>query len=638
MKWFNNLKIRTKFFISVFAVIIGLLAVLFYGIRALDYNSETFVRLIEKDQALLLALNGMYAQGLQTEQATRNIILNPGDQKALRNYDKANDDFEMEFNTAKESALDEDATQNKLTEINTIWSNLKNLRKEVQSTALNQNSKEATTLLITVETPKWREFKKVLLPMMAETKEKIDILKNETESSAETAYSKMLIFSSIVVVISILLLIIVANTFVKPIKTLEASAKKVAAGNNDVSVEVKSNDEIGNLSKSFNLMVKAIRNSLDEANEKGKIAQEAAGEAEVAKKQSEQQREYLEVKVKTILNKMNQFADGDLRVQLEFEKEDELIRRLFSGFNQVVDKFKNIITQVGEAVAATVSSATEISSSSEQMAAGAQEQSSQASEVASAVEQMTTTILQTTKNANNASENARNAGTEAKDGGNSVKNTIAGMARIAEVVRQSAETIQKLGASSDQIGEITKVIDEIADQTNLLALNAAIEAARAGEHGRGFAVVADEVRKLAERTTKATKEIEGMIKQIQTDTHGAVESINKGSEEVEQGKTLAEEAGVSLEKIIGSSVRVEDEIRQVATASEEQSSAAEQISKSIEGITSVSHQSAAGTQQIAKAAEDLNQLTENLQRLISQFRVEDAGKGYSINEKEMALN
>ena len=237
---------------------------------------------------------------------------------------------------------------------------------------------------------------------MAETKQNIDVLKNKTKSSAETAYSKMLIFTAIVIMISILLLVIVANTFVNPIKKLEASANKVASGNTDVSVEVKSNDEIGSLSNSFNLMVKAIRNSLDQANEKGKIAEEAAREAEIAKKQSEQQREYLEIKVKTILNKMDQFAEGDLRVQLEFEREDELIRKLFSGFNKVVDKFKQIITQVMEVVAATSSASTEISSSSEQMAAGAQEQSSQASEVASAVEQMTTTIFQTTKNANNA--------------------------------------------------------------------------------------------------------------------------------------------------------------------------------------------------------------------------------------------
>ena len=156
------------------------------------------------------------------------------------------------------------------------------------------------------------------------------------------------------------------------------------------------------------------------------------------------------------------------------------------------------------------------------------------------------------------------------------------MIKISEVVKQSAETVQALGKSSDQIGEIVQVIDDIADQTNLLALNAAIEAARAGEQGRGFAVVADEVRKLAERTTKATKEIATMIKQIQKDTNDAVESMQQGTAEVEVGKKLAEKAGSSLQEIIHGAEQVVDIVTQVAAASEEQSSAAEQISKNIE--------------------------------------------------------
>jgi methyl-accepting chemotaxis protein len=186
---------------------------------------------------------------------------------------------------------------------------------------------------------------------------------------------------------------------------------------------------------------------------------------------------------------------------------------------------------------------------------------------------------------------------------------------------KSAETVKELGKSSDQIGEIVSVIDDIADQTNLLALNAAIEAARAGEQGRGFAVVADEVRKLAERTTKATKEIAQMIKKIQTDTEGAVESMEQGTKEVESGIYLADKAGESLKDIVSISQKVTDMVSQIAVASEQQSSASEQISKNVEAISAVTSETASGTQQVARAAEDLNRLTENLQELVGQFKV-----------------
>ena len=210
--------------------------------------------------------------------------------------------------------------------------------------------------------------------------------------------------------------------------------------------------------------------------------------------------------------------------------------------------------------------------------------------------------------------------------------TIRGMERISEVVRKSAETVQELGNSSNQIGEIIQVIDDIADQTNLLALNAAIEAARAGEQGRGFAVVADEVRKLAERTTKATKEIAAMIKKIQKDTVGAVESMQQGTEEVQKGKELARKAGTSLNEIITGAQKVVDIITQVAAASEEQSSTSEQISKSIESISSVTQQSAGGVQQIAHAAEDLNRLTVNLQELVANFKIVEGSSKYSVRQ------
>ena len=209
------------------------------------------------------------------------------------------------------------------------------------------------------------------------------------------------------------------------------------------------------------------------------------------------------------------------------------------------------------------------------------------------------------------------------------------MTRIDEVVKNLPKTVRELARSRDQKAKIIQGIffDDIAGQTNLLALNAAIEAARAGEQGRGFAVVADEVRKLAERTTKATKEIASMIKQIQKDTENAVQSMEVGTSEVEVGRDLTNKAGTSLQEIVDESQHVVEIVTQVAAASEQQSTAAEEISKNIESISSVTQQSAAGTEQIAKAAEDLSRLTLNLENLVGQFKIEEQSSQTKLNNR-----
>ena len=315
---------------------------------------------------------------------------------------------------------------------------------------------------------------------------------------------------------------------------------------------------------------------------------------------------------------------GDLtgRVVTEFRGDHRLIK---DSINKVAESLSLALGEVSEAVSATASSSNQISSSTEEMAAGAQEQASQTAEVAGAMELMTRTIMENSKSASTTAETARKAKDSATQGGEVVKQTVAGMRRIADVVHTSAKTVKELGHSSDQIGEIISVIDDIADQTNLLALNAAIEAARAGDQGRGFAVVADEVRKLAERTVKATKEIAGMIKKIQVDTAGAVESMDRGTQEVEAGIQMADKAGRSLEEIVGVSQKVMEMVQQIAAASEQQSASAEQISKNIEAISAVTNETGSGTQQIARAAEDLNRLTENLKDLVGHFKITGHG-------------
>jgi methyl-accepting chemotaxis protein len=202
-----------------------------------------------------------------------------------------------------------------------------------------------------------------------------------------------------------------------------------------------------------------------------------------------------------------------------------------------------------------------------------------------------------------------------------VRQTVEEITKIADDVKRSAEAVTSLGKKGEQIGQIIEVINDIAEQTNLLALNAAIEAARAGEHGRGFAVVADEVRKLAERTTTATEEVARSIKEIQADTDGAVKRIESGSKRVAKGVELANNAGGALGKIVDASHSVASMVESIAAAAEEQSAASEQISRSIEQINAVTLESTQGAQQAAQAATQLSQQAELLQSMVGKFKL-----------------
>ncbi len=313
-------------------------------------------------------------------------------------------------------------------------------------------------------------------------------------------------------------------------------------------------------------------------------------------------------------------GEGDLTKRITNTSKDE-IGYLAKWFNTFIDKLHDIIYQVAENTEQLASAATEISASAEQLSAGVKEQTGQTSQVSSAVEEMAASIIESTKNTTEATEKAMEAASKSQDGSRLANDTSTGMEEIVESSTVTSANIEQLAEKATAIGEIIKVIDDIADQTNLLALNAAIEAARAGEQGRGFAVVADEVRKLAERTTKATKEVAETIKGIQVDVANANTQITESKGIVDKGRNLVEQTGQSLQEIFQAVENVQEMMRLVSSAAEEQSSAAEEISRSVENVDRITKESANGTEQAAAAAEQLNRQAAELRSLVSGFKL-----------------
>jgi methyl-accepting chemotaxis protein len=303
------------------------------------------------------------------------------------------------------------------------------------------------------------------------------------------------------------------------------------------------------------------------------------------------------------------------------------LEKFSDSLNNVKQNFAGIIMKIKDTINKLSFFSNSLLCSSETISKDTRAQVDNTGKVASAVEMMSIVVYDVTRNSANAAKSATEAAGLAARGGAVVAETINGMNKISQSVNKSASTITVLGERSEQIGEIIKVINDIANQTNLLALNAAIEAARAGEQGRGFAVVADEVRKLAERTTSATKEIGVMIKNIQEETRNAVESMESATKEVEEGVNLANQADESLKQIMRSVQSVMDMVRQIAESAKQQSSTGEDVSSNLQEISDENQKTANMAQEYYGTTREMNILSEELKSTIAAFKVPNNKNG-----------
>ncbi len=542
MQFFRNINLCWKFGILGGLVSTLLLVAITVSYLGAKGTNNRFNRFTDKYSALALTVGEMHTQGIQTEQAIRNVILNPSDEKALSNYKKASEEFLGLQKEAAGIAKGVKEYGKQLDKLPTMWQENGSIKEEIIKLTKEGKQAEAIELLVKNETPKWREIKTVIIEIQSALKKDMKAEHLDLNNYTDRSFTQSITILLLTLVVVNILLIFFWRI----------------------------------LQLSFNEMVERLKDI-------------ASG-------------------------------NGDLSKRLEVKGKDEPAQAAY-WLNQFIEKLHGIISNISLTSNQVALSATDLHSTAERIATGAEEVAAQSATVATAGEEMSATSGDIAQNCQMAAEGAQRASQSASNGAGVVEKTVAVMGQISEKVQESARTVESLGVRSDQIGAIIGTIEDIADQTNLLALNAAIEAARAGEQGRGFAVVADEVRALAERTTRATKEIGEMIKSIQKEIKGAVIAMEQGVHQVEAGTEEAAKSGAALRDILEQVNDVATQVNQIATAAEEQTATTGEISSNMHQITDVVQLTSQGAQESATAAAQLSGYAEELQRLVLQFKL-----------------
>ncbi|QJT07899.1 methyl-accepting chemotaxis protein [Oceanidesulfovibrio marinus] len=391
----------------------------------------------------------------------------------------------------------------------------------------------------------------------------------------------VMIYGIVVLAIIVVMIFIIRSIVVPLGKTVEF-ADGVAAGDLDRDLAVRGKDETGRLADALRRMVDELRDKIRMADAQTQEAEEQSQRAQAAMEQAQ-----------------------------EAQKEAEKAKQ--QGMLEAADRLDAMVGSL-------TSSSEQLTAQIEQTSHGSARQSERASETATAMEEMNATVLEVARNASEAAESADSARSKAMGGSSVVTDVVTSINDVSTRTSQMKSSLDSLGRRAEDIGAIMTVITDIADQTNLLALNAAIEAARAGEAGRGFAVVADEVRKLAEKTMSATSEVGRAIDAIQQETRGTVESMDEASGAVQLSTEYAEQAGAALQEIVRIVETTSDQVRSIATASEQQSAASEEINRAIEEVNSISAENTQGMYEAEQAVAGLADLASRLARLIDELR------------------
>ncbi len=329
-----------------------------------------------------------------------------------------------------------------------------------------------------------------------------------------------------------------------------------------------------------------------------------------------------ELAIMRLLDEMGALADGDLTAHATVT--EDITGAIADSINYTIDALRNLVTQINDTTLQVSSAAHETQATAMHLAEASDQQAAQITTASEAVNEMASSIEEVSSNANDLANEASKSVEIANKGSMVVQDTISGMDTIREQIQETSKRIKRLGESSQEIGDIVEIINDISEQTNILSLNAAIQAAMAGDAGRGFAVVADEVQRLAERSGNATKQIEALVKTIQADTNEAIISMERSTSEVVQGARLSQNAGAALEEIEHVSSSLAKLIQAISDTTRQQSVAAVSISDSMNVVQEITTQTSAGTNETAASIGNLAELANDLRQSVAGFKLPDA--------------
>jgi methyl-accepting chemotaxis protein len=623
MHWFHNIRIAQKLLL-LFALVIAMLVinnvVALMRVRAINDKASQVIHnwmpAIYYLGAMQSNLNEMRIAELRhvmedTAHVDIMAAVKDGHNEAIEKYHANERHYAMHLTAGWET--------DKYKRLQEVFVEYERTSRDI-ITLSEQGRKQEARALITGITRKLRGEAAQIIIDVSEFNMKLGSQDGaEAAALVQNTQSTVIVGTSVLVLLIVVLAFGVGGEIARRLRRLHRAINQVAEGDTNVQVTVDGTDELGQLAHRFNTMTANVREAIATAERTSEQAQEYARTAEILKAQAQGQERYLSEGVSAILNEMERLAAGNLSARLTVQSNDDLGRLSF-GFNRVAENLHGIIAGVRHAAAEANDISTHIRSAMHELSATTEDQTKQTSTVASAVEQMSFSIAANAQHAGQAAQVANTNNTDAVSSAEVMHRTLDKMRDIAEMVHRSATIVQKLGDSSEQIQAIVSTIDEIADQTNLLALNAAIEAARAGEQGRGFAVVADEVRKLAERTSEATKEIAATVTHIQHDTQEAVRSMRHGNNEVQSGIELADTAGQALERIVSGMNDVRGMMSQIAADTQQQSSTSDHIARSVDAMSSAIVETSHTVHEVARSSENMEHLMQRLLTNVEQFR------------------